>query len=322
MCLRANRGAGRIRDAVQNFFGGSRKTGQVLSVPLAILTNMCSAQTVHRTARIALRTTPAQRRRCYGLLRSAGDVWAWVIDCNRQLREWHCPQVVNFPALCRELTGTSFGELSRTCAEGVLKNYSIAFFEAAKRQKAGVRAGFPRRKRGLVPVRFRRGCFSLDGSRIRLGVARGAPELWVRLGRTVPYPVESLRSVTLVAEAGRLFLDVTAEAAVAIESAKPDRSVVAGIDLGIIHPYAVMAGDEGLLVSGRQIRAEERLHLEDTKRRAQRAAAKAPSKCSAWPCAPPYPRGWSGFTTNSVDYSDHPQIRCTYLRIFIIMSQP
>src|SRR6266550_6185291 len=39
-----------------------------------------------------------------------------------------------------------------------------------------------------------------------------------------------------------------------------------------------MAGEEGLLVSGRAIRAEERLHLEDTKRRAQKAAPKAPSK--------------------------------------------
>jgi IS605 OrfB family transposase len=186
--------------------------------------------------------------------------------------------VANFPALCRELTGTSFGELSRTCAEAVLKNYSIAFFEAARRRKAGVRAGFPRRKRGLVPVRFRFGCFSLDESRVRLAVAKGAPELWVRLGRAVPYPVESIRSVTLVAEAGRLHLDVTAEVPVAIESGKLDPARVAGIDLGIIHPYAAMAGDEGLLVSGRAIRAEERLHLEDTKRRAQKAAAKAPSK--------------------------------------------
>ena len=224
--------------------------GRFLSVPTSILANMCSVRKVHRTARIARRTTRAQRRRCYGLLRSAGDVWAWVIDCNRQLREWRCPQVANFPALCRELTGTSFGELSRTCAEDLLKRYSTAFFEAARRKKAGVRAGFPRRKRGLVPVRFRWGCFGLDGSRIRLSVARGAPELWVRLGRAVPYPSESIRSLTLVA----------------------------GIDLGIIHPYAVMAGDEGLLVSGRAIRAEERLHLEDTKRRAQKAAARAPSK--------------------------------------------
>src|SRR6266571_4912989 len=108
----------------------SSKKCPFLSAPLSILTNMCSARMVHRTARIALRTTPAQRRRCFGLLRSAGDVWAWVIDCNRALREWHCPQVANFSALCRELTGTSFGELSRTCAEDVLKRYSIASFEA------------------------------------------------------------------------------------------------------------------------------------------------------------------------------------------------
>lgn len=237
---------------------------------------MCSVQKVHRTARIALRTTPAQRRRCYGLLSSAGDVWAWVIDCNRQLREWHCPRVANFAALCRELTGTSFGELSRTCAEGVLKNYSIAFFEAARRQSAGQRAGFPRRKKGLVPVRFRWGCFRIEGSRVRLGVARGAPELWVRLGRAVPYPSDSIRSLSLVAEAGRLFLDVTAEVPAAERD--QDASGVAGVDLGIIHTYAVTVADEALLVSGRAIRAEERLHLEDTKHRQQTAAPKAPSK--------------------------------------------
>src|SRR2546427_12380270 len=104
-----------------------------LSVPLAIVPNMRSVRKVHRTARIALRTTPAQRRRCYGLLRSAGDVWAWVIDCNRQLREWHCPQVANFSALCRELTGSTFGELSRHCAEDGLKWYSVSVFEAAPR---------------------------------------------------------------------------------------------------------------------------------------------------------------------------------------------
>src|SRR5260370_3287129 len=129
---------------------------------------MCAVGQVHRPARIALRTTPAEGRCCYGLLRSAGDVWAWVIDCNRALREWHCPQVANFPALCRELTGTSFGELSRTCAEDVLKRYSTAFFEAARRHNAGVRAGFPRRKRGLVPARFRKGSFAIDGARVRL----------------------------------------------------------------------------------------------------------------------------------------------------------
>src|SRR5207302_3040535 len=102
--------------ATEHFLPRVSEMALFLSVLLAIVTNMCSSRKVHRTARIALRSTPAQRRRCYGLLRSAGDVWAWVIDCNRALREWHCPQVANFPALCRELTGTTFGELSRQCA--------------------------------------------------------------------------------------------------------------------------------------------------------------------------------------------------------------
>src|ERR1700732_4069013 len=92
------------------------KTARFLSAPLAILANMCSIRVVPRTAGIALGAARAKRRRCYGLLRSAGDVWAWVIDCNRQLREQHCPQVANFSALCREFTGTAFGEPSRTCA--------------------------------------------------------------------------------------------------------------------------------------------------------------------------------------------------------------
>src|SRR5260370_19584336 len=133
--------------------------GRFLSVPLAILPNMCSVRKFHRTARIALRTTPAQRRRCYGLLRSAGDVWAWVIDCNRALCEWHCPQVANFGALCRELTGTSFGELSRHAAEEVLKRYSTAFFDAGTRKKADPGASLPPLKRAVAPVRIREGAF-------------------------------------------------------------------------------------------------------------------------------------------------------------------
>src|SRR5207244_4115150 len=184
--------------ATEHFLPRVSEMALFLSVLLAILTNMCSSRKVHRTARIALRSTPAQRRRCYGLLRCAGDAWAWVIDRNRRLTEQQRPRVANFSALCRELTGMSFGELSR---------HAAAAFRSSR--------------------------------------LRAAPGRALRAG--------------------------TADLPVATESAEPDRNVVAGIDLGIIHPYAVMAGDEGLLVSGRQIRAEERLHLEDTKRRAQKA---------------------------------------------------
>jgi hypothetical protein len=49
------------------------------------------------------------------------------------------------------------------------------------------------------------------------------------------------------------------------------------VDPGIIHPFAVAGPDrEGLLVSGRAIRAETYLHLGDTRRRARATARRAP----------------------------------------------
>jgi transposase len=49
------------------------------------------------------------------------------------------------------------------------------------------------------------------------------------------------------------------------------------VDLGIIHPYAVAGpGGQGLLVSGRAIRAEHRMHLADRKARARTVARRAP----------------------------------------------
>jgi hypothetical protein len=70
-------------------------------------------QVLHRTARICLRTTPAQANRCYRLLRAAGDVWAWLLDSNRDRRQQGDPAVVGYRALCRRLTSRGgFGELS------------------------------------------------------------------------------------------------------------------------------------------------------------------------------------------------------------------
>src|SRR5438270_6476490 len=104
---------------------------------------------LHRSARISTRATMPQRQRLYGLLRSAGDVRALVLDCNRQLREWKLPPVVSYQALCREIAGMSFGELDVTGARSVLRRYSTEWFEAARRKKAGIVAGFPRRKKAL-----------------------------------------------------------------------------------------------------------------------------------------------------------------------------
>jgi len=68
---------------------------------------------VHRTAHIRLRLTHLQAIRCYGLLRSAGDVWAWLLDTNRQRHQQGERPVTGYQALCRELTQTGpFGELN------------------------------------------------------------------------------------------------------------------------------------------------------------------------------------------------------------------
>ena len=85
--------------------------------------------------------------------------------------------------------------------------------------------------------------------------------------------------MTLLYDAGRLWVDVTAEVPVACYPAgqEPDPGRVAGVDLGIIHPYAVAGPDgQGLLVSGRAIRAEHRMHLADRKARARAVARRAP----------------------------------------------
>jgi transposase len=218
------------------------------------MTAFVTPRLVHRTATVRLRVTREQARRCYGLLRSAGDVWAWLLDSNRLRRQQGEPAISNYQALCRELAKSdSFGELSTVAARSVLKRYSDAWFQAAKRRKAGQQdAGFPRRKRALVPVRFYCGTFLLDGTRVRLPVAKGQPELWVRLARPLPYPADQVRAITLLAGGGRLWLAVTA--AVPIQPHNLDPARVAGVDLGIIHPYAVVTQDAGLLVSGRAIR--------------------------------------------------------------------
>jgi len=217
-----------------------------------------SPTVLHRTARAGLRLTRGQRRRLVGLLVSAGDVWACVLELNAWRRARQDSPLVSYQALCRELATSGpgcFGELDSTGARSVLRRYSDAGFAAAARRKNGdVSARFPRRRRKMMPVRWYHGTFTLEGRRLRIPVARGCPPLPVRLDRDLPYPAESVRSVTLLYDAGRLWADVTAEVPVAAypPGAEPDPERVAGVDLGIIHPYAVAGpGGQALLVSGR-----------------------------------------------------------------------
>ncbi|PWU59051.1 hypothetical protein DLE60_18520 [Micromonospora globispora] len=206
-----------------------------------------------------------------------------MLEVNAWRRRRRDVPLTGYQELCRELAVSgpgTFAELDSVGARSVLRRFSDAWFAAAKRRKDGdLSAGFPRRRRGLVPVRWYHGTFTLQGRRVRIPTAKGTPPLWVRLARRVPYPVEQVRSVTLLCEGGRLFLDVTAEVPVAVypPGEGPDPARVAGVDLGIIHPYAVAGPDgAGLLVSGRAIRAEHRMHLADTKARRRAVARRAP----------------------------------------------
>ncbi|GAA4515172.1 RNA-guided endonuclease TnpB family protein [Actinoallomurus oryzae] len=237
-----------------------------------------------RTARVGLRISAGQRRRCFGLLVAAGDVWACALDMNRWRRQRGLRPIVGYQALCRELSAAgpgTFGELDSVGARSVLRRYSDAWFATAKRRKDGEEtARYPRRKRRLMPVRYYHGTFTLDGQRLRLPIGRGSAPLWVRLARQVPYPPEQVRSVTLVYEGGRLFVDVTAEVPVTTypSGQEPDTHRVAGVDPGVIHPFAVAGPDgEGLVVSGRAIRAETHLHLKDTKHRQRAMVQRAPN---------------------------------------------
>ena len=242
-----------------------------------------SLEVVYRTSRVGLRVTWGQRRRLVGLLVSAGDVWACVLELNAWRRARQDRPLVSYQELCRELAASgpgTFGELDTKGARSVLRRYSDAWFATARRRRDGdQRARFPRRRRALMPLRWYHGTFTLDGRRLRIPVARGRPPLWVRLDRDLPYPPEQVRSVTLLYDAGRLCVDVTAEVPVTCYPAgqEPDPGRAAGVDLGIIHPYAVAGPDgEGLLVSGRAIRAEHRMHLADSKARTRAVARRAP----------------------------------------------
>lgn len=129
-------------------------------------TTPATAKVVHRTARVRLRLTRLQAQRCYRLLRAAGDVWAWLLDSNRsRLGEGGQP-VANYQALCRELAQLdSFGELSTVGARSVLRRYSDAWFQAAKRRNQQQVANFPRRKRSLIPVCYHHGTLQIRALR-------------------------------------------------------------------------------------------------------------------------------------------------------------
>lgn len=108
----------------------------------------------YRTARIRLRCTPAQARKAFGLLRSAGDVWAALIELNQVRFRRRARPLLSYQELCPEVAGVRVGELSAPALRSVLRRYADACMETAKRKRRGERARYPRRKRHLLAMRY------------------------------------------------------------------------------------------------------------------------------------------------------------------------
>ncbi|HEX4094030.1 MAG TPA: hypothetical protein VHZ33_35390, partial [Trebonia sp.] len=62
-----------------------------------------SLKVVYRTVRAGLRLTRGQRRRLIGLLVSAGDVWACVLELNGWRRARQARPLASYQELCRLL---------------------------------------------------------------------------------------------------------------------------------------------------------------------------------------------------------------------------
>jgi IS605 OrfB family transposase len=231
-----------------------------------------------RSYRVKVMSTRAKHRRATAMLVAGGDAWSFCIDRFHARIRAGLPNANSLIQLWPDQKAHGpFGDLSAHCAQDITKAWSSAYFEAIRR-KLGLRAALPLKKHHLVPVTWRKGEFTLVPStgrtraRVELATRRRTEKLVLALSHDHPYDCELVRCVRLVSQAGELFLDLTAW--VALSPVELTSGPVAGVDPGIIHPLALSCGSKALLISGRASRAEEFLHLEDSKARAKKASTR------------------------------------------------
>ena len=87
-----------------------------------------SLRVVYRTARAGLRVTRGQRRRLLGLLVSAGDVWACVLELNTWRRARQDRPLVSYQELCRELAAAGAWMTKLDVGEGGGMGFDQRFF--------------------------------------------------------------------------------------------------------------------------------------------------------------------------------------------------
>jgi IS605 OrfB family transposase len=121
----------------------------------AVMTS--ESRLVHRTARIRVRVTQRQADRCYGLLRSAGDVWAWLLNTNHERLRQGLTPVTSYQALCRELTVVVAGDAGLLISGRAIRseNYLHLREQQARRHKAARRSPTPGQRGSRRWRRFR-----------------------------------------------------------------------------------------------------------------------------------------------------------------------
>jgi hypothetical protein len=75
-----------------------------------------AVRVVYRTARVGLRLSRGQRRRCFGLLAAAGEVWACVLEVNWWRWRRRAAPLVSYRELCRELAAAGKAGPARLAA--------------------------------------------------------------------------------------------------------------------------------------------------------------------------------------------------------------
>ena len=109
--------------------------------------------------------------------------------------------------------------------------------------EAGCCGPLPETPQVIDALALLRGDLRARRSPSRLADGPGVPTLGPASIEMRPLRSRTVRSVTLSNVGPKLFVDVTAEVPVATyeEGTGPDPAKVAGVDLGIIHPYALVS---------------------------------------------------------------------------------
>jgi len=148
-----------------------------------------------------------------------------------------------------------------------------AFYRACKTARANG-SHYPHKRKRFRPTIWKNSAIKVSDGIMQLSLARGRGVLEVRLpGYLVSLPPESFREVRLVYNRSDLYeWHVVVEDGA--EPEPPPGKRVAAVDLGEVHPAAVADGEEAVVISARELRANHQYTAKRLAELQHRQAAK------------------------------------------------